>query len=80
VSEQAAIITAFCAGIGTVLTAWAGVIKVRGDTQAKGEQQCEERLRNARTEAERMADTLHAWRMQHPGEVAPEVTPGEATT
>jgi hypothetical protein len=51
-------------GVAAVLTAWAAVVKARGEAEARGEEQCEERLKAARTEAEAVADQLHTERMR----------------
>lgn len=56
-------IGAVCTGAAAVITAWAGLVRARGDERRRGAADCEQRLATAREEAERAADLLHRERM-----------------
>jgi hypothetical protein len=56
-----------CTGIGTIVTAWAGIVRARGETRTEAEIECLNRLKNARLDEEAIRDELHALRKQYEG-------------
>lgn len=60
-------IIALVSGVAGIITAWAAVIRAKGE----GSKQCEEKLAAARKEAEEATAELHRIRMQH-GLIIPE--------
>jgi hypothetical protein len=58
--ELALVLTAVFTGSGTVLTAYASLLKERRSIQ----DDCNRKLRKARLDAERIASDLHALRME----------------
>jgi hypothetical protein len=53
-------VAAIFTGLAGVITAWAGLVKIRGE----GARDCEERLARARAEAEEIAARMHTERMR----------------
>jgi hypothetical protein len=60
VSRDTLVIGALLTGVAGIITAWASLVRARHE----GDHQCEERLREARAEAEQYAQRLHTERMR----------------
>jgi hypothetical protein len=60
---DAAVIAAVCTGVGGIITSYAAVIHARH----QGSEECEDRLRVARAEAEDVTAELHALRLRDQG-------------
>lgn len=58
---EGATFAAIATGLGAVGTAWAAVIRAK----KSGTKECEEQLKNTRTEAEEAAAELHKLRMKN---------------
>lgn len=62
--ELVAVIGAFLGGIGGIISAWASLYKAKHE----GDDECEQKLKLARKEAEMSADELHSYRMRKASE------------
>jgi hypothetical protein len=63
-TERVLIITAICTGIGTIITAWAGLVRSKREAKGAADDECRQRLADARAEAEQYAEEVHALRMK----------------
>jgi hypothetical protein len=63
VTGWVALIGATLAGIGGIISAWAGLVRARNE----GAEECEQRLRELRAENVKVADELHELRMRKMG-------------
>jgi uncharacterized membrane protein len=60
-------LAALIAAIGGIISTIVGVRKARRDERAKAEEECLQRLKEARKESEDLAAELHQLRMRHEG-------------
>ena len=51
-------------GIGTLITAWAGIVRAKKEVRTEQEILCLDRLKVARLESESLADELHKLRLK----------------
>lgn len=64
-TSTALAIGALFTGLAAVVTAYAAVVRARGEATAHGTAECEEQLADARAEAEQLARELHDERMRN---------------
>lgn len=62
-TSTALAIGALCTGVAAIVTAYAAVVKARGEASRKGAEDCEQHLAQARAEAENYAQQLHTERI-----------------
>jgi gas vesicle protein len=58
-SDWIIVLGSILAGIGGIVSAWAALVRARGE----GDEECERKLKAARLESEQIADELHEARM-----------------
>jgi hypothetical protein len=64
VSTPAALfVGALLTGTAAIVTAWAGLVRAKGEARREGAADCEQHLAAARAEAERVAALLHSERI-----------------